>query len=68
MLAQLASETKLLTDKAWSKLQNFYNSSSLAWSEAVSAAARKVGFHNVDILPAFVSALVGILSSLSNAG
>jgi hypothetical protein len=68
MLAQLASETKLLTDEAWSKLQTFYNWSSPKWSEAVSAPARKVGFHYVDSLPAFVSALVGILSSQSNAG
>jgi hypothetical protein len=61
-LDKLASETNGLTDHAWSELQPFYNWSSPTWSEAVSAAARKVGFHNVNTLPAFVSTLVGILS------
>jgi hypothetical protein len=61
-LAQLARETKSLTDEAWGKLQNFYNWSSPTWSEAVSAASRQVGFRNVNTLPAFVSALLGLLS------
>jgi hypothetical protein len=61
-LAQLARETNSLTDEAWERLQTFYDWSSPTWSEAVSAAARKVGFHNVNTFPAFVSALLGILS------
>ena len=66
-LHKLAGETNSLSDRAWSELEPFYNWSSPTWSEAVSAAARKVGFHNVNTLPDFVSALVGILSSQSNA-
>jgi hypothetical protein len=67
ILAQLASETKFLTDESWTKLQGFYNWSSPTWSEAVSAAARKVGFQNVNTFPAFTETLVGILSEQNPA-
>jgi hypothetical protein len=67
MLAQLASETKSLTDEAWGKLQSFYNWSSPTWSEAVSAASRQVGFRNINTLSAFTETLVGILSEQSPA-
>jgi hypothetical protein len=67
MLRRLASETSTLSDHAWSELQPFYNWSSPTWSEAVSAAARKVGFHNVNTLPAFTETLVGILSEQNPA-
>ena len=66
-LQRLAGETNSLTDYAWSELQPFYNWSSPTWSEAVSAAARKVGFHNVNTLPAFTETLVGILSEQNPA-
>jgi hypothetical protein len=61
-LCQLASETDNLTDKAWSELAPYYSWASEKWSEAVSQASRYVGFRGVNTLPAFVDALVGILS------
>ncbi|WP_156179624.1 hypothetical protein [Bradyrhizobium sp. LTSPM299] len=67
LLVRLAGETSSLTDHAWSKLRPFYNWSSPTWSEAVSAAARKVGFHNVDTFPAFTETLVGVLSEQNPA-
>jgi hypothetical protein len=66
-LQKLAGETNSLTDHAWSELKPFYNWFSPTWSEAVSAAARKVGFHNVNTLPAFTETLVGILSEQNPA-
>lgn len=66
-LQELAGETPNLTDQAWSKLEPFYNFVSPTWSEAVSAAARKVGFHNVNTFPAFTETLVGILSEQNTA-
>jgi hypothetical protein len=61
-LHKLAGETNGLTDHAWSELRPFYNWSSPTWSEAVSAAARKVGFHNVNTLSDFAKTLLDILS------
>jgi hypothetical protein len=61
-LEQLATEACDLSEEAWLELQKFYNWSSFHWSESVSAVSRQVGFRNVNTLPAFVSALLGILS------
>jgi hypothetical protein len=66
-LQRLAGETNNLSDRVWSELEPFYNWSSPTWSEAVSAAARKVGFHNVNTLSAFTETLVGILSEQNTA-
>jgi hypothetical protein len=60
-LDKLASETNDLSDEAWSELKSHYNWASGRWSEAVSQTSRQVGFRHVNTLPAFVSALVGIL-------
>jgi hypothetical protein len=49
--AQLARETKSLSDEAWENLQSFYNWSSPTWSEAVSAASRQVGFRKRQYSP-----------------
>jgi hypothetical protein len=61
-LEQLANEASDLSEEAWQELQKFYNWASFQWSDAVSAVSRQVGFRNVNTLPAFVSALLGILS------
>jgi hypothetical protein len=61
-LDQLAGETNDLSDEAWSELKPHYNWASGKWSEAVSQVSRQVEFRAVNSLPAFVSALVGILS------
>src|SRR3979490_3218259 len=66
-LDQLAGETNDLSDEAWSELKPFYNWASGKWSDAVSQVSRQVEFRAVNSLPAFVSALVGILSQQTEA-
>jgi predicted aminopeptidase len=61
-LDRLASATASLSDEAWGELQNYYSWRSEPWSEAVAKASRLVGFRSVDSLPAFTTALVGILA------
>ena len=58
----LADEASGISDEAWDQLQSFYRWDSWEWSEAVSQAARLVGYRNVRTLPDFVASLVGILS------
>jgi hypothetical protein len=62
-LDRLSVEVCALTDDEWESLKPFYSWSSVAWSDAVSAAARFVEFkHNVRTLPEFLETLVSILS------
>jgi predicted aminopeptidase len=61
-LDRIASDTASLSDDSWAKLQNYYSWCSEPWNEAVAKASRLVGFRNVDSLPAYTSALEGILS------
>ena len=61
-LDQLASEANHLSDEAWGELQNFYRWDSCEWSDAVSQAARLVGYRNVRTMGDFVASLVGILT------
>ena len=61
-LDQLASEASSLSDASWEELKNFYRWDSWEWSDAVSQAARLVGYRNVRTLPDFVASLVGILT------
>jgi|ERR1700688_2153084 hypothetical protein len=43
-LDQLASEASSLSDASWEELKNFYRWDSWEWSDAISQAARLVGY------------------------
>jgi hypothetical protein len=61
-LDRLSVEVCDLTDAQFESLKPFYGCS-VAWSDAVSTAARFVEFkHNVRTLPEFLETLVSILS------
>jgi hypothetical protein len=62
-LDRLSIEVRDLTDSQFESLKPFYNWSSVAWSDAVSTAARFVEFkHNVRTLPGFLETLVDLLA------
>ena len=61
-LSKLSTDARALTDEDWSKLQPHSGWANERWREAISQAARGVGFqHKIKELPAFVTSLVAIL-------
>jgi len=66
-LTILAKDATNLSDESWSLLKDQYDWDSGRWREAVSLAARQVGFRNrSSSFPHFLRTLIGALS-LSNA-
>jgi hypothetical protein len=67
-LAGLAAKASELTDGAYLRLQPYYGWASEPWQEAVSVAARSVGFsHNIKDIPSFVNLLLDVLSQTETA-
>jgi hypothetical protein len=63
-LSALATKATELSDDAWIELKPHCGWASESWREAISKAARLVGFqHKVKDLPAFVTTLIGVLQS-----
>jgi cyclopropane fatty-acyl-phospholipid synthase-like methyltransferase len=62
-LRKLADDVPNLTDESWEKLKPHYDYGSERWREAISAAAREIGFsHKSKSFPFFVKNLIGVLS------
>jgi hypothetical protein len=63
-LGKLAADSKELTDEDFALLKPHCNWASEPWREAISEAARMVGFqHKIKDMPSFVKTLVGALQS-----
>jgi hypothetical protein len=63
-LFRLAREASELSDSDWRLLQPYAGWASPSWREAISIAARGVGFtHKVKDLPSFVDILLEVLHS-----
>jgi hypothetical protein len=63
-LAELATGPAELSDEAWLHLQPHFDWSSEPWREAISQTARLAEFKaKITSLPAFVTALIGVLQS-----
>ena len=67
-LAKLATDAAALTDNDWIQLRPHSGWASERWREAISQAARAVGFiHKVKDLSSFVKQLLDVLSQPSIA-
>jgi hypothetical protein len=67
-LAKLAIDATALSDGAWLQLQQHCGWASERWREAISQAARAVGFQQkIKDLPSFVAHLLDVLSQSSVA-
>jgi cyclopropane fatty-acyl-phospholipid synthase-like methyltransferase len=65
-LKKLAGDAPGLSEDSWSQLQPHYDWGSPHWREAISAAARQVGFqHKSKSFAFFVKNLIGALSQPS---
>jgi hypothetical protein len=63
-LESLAADAKDLSDKDFSLLKPYCGWASESWREAISKAARMVGFqHKITDVPTFVDCLIGVLRS-----
>lgn len=67
-LLKLATDASELSDGAWSQLQPHCGWANERWREAISQAARQVGFaHKIKDLSSFVKHLLDVLSQPSVA-
>jgi hypothetical protein len=63
-LSALATKATELSDEAWEQLKPHTDWASEPWREAISKAARMVGFQQkIKDLPSFVKTLMGVLQS-----
>src|SRR5229473_4527282 len=63
LLLKLAGASSNLTEEEWARLQPYYDFSSQLWREAISQAARSVGFHHPEKhFAGFIDSLVSVLS------
>jgi hypothetical protein len=63
LLLKLAGESSNLTEEEWARLQPYYDFSSQHWREAISRAARSIGFHHPENnFAGFIDSLVSVLS------